>query len=113
MWCTRVILLVLFVLAPLGAVAPAAAQGPDTPVASDELTGPPAALTQVPQVPAGAEPGLPGRAAPARTLRAFWHVFVAFALVWVLLFGYALSVGRRLGGLEREIAALQRGSPPM
>ncbi|HEV2131816.1 MAG TPA: CcmD family protein, partial [Longimicrobiaceae bacterium] len=80
---------------------------------SDEVTGPPASLTQVPQVPVGAEPALPERGAPARTLRAYWHVFIAFALVWALLFGYALSVGWRLGGLEREIAALQRGSPPM
>ncbi len=112
MWCARVALLVLFMLALVGAAAPALAQGPDTPVSSDAVTGPPASLTQVPQVPVGAEPGLPERATPARTLRAYWHVFIAFALVWVLLFGYALSVGRRLGGLEREIAALQRGSPP-
>lgn len=59
--------------------------------------------------PLGAEPyaaGLPGRAAPPRTLRAHWHVFVAFAIVWILLFGYALSIGRRFGRLEAEVRRL-------
>ncbi|HEV2130094.1 MAG TPA: CcmD family protein [Longimicrobiaceae bacterium] len=113
MWYPRFAWLVLFLLALAALPAPVAAQGPDTPVSADQVAGPPASPTQVPQVPAGAEPALPERAAPARTLRAYWHVFIAFALVWALLFGYALSVGWRLGGLEREIAALQRGSPPV
>lgn len=50
--------------------------------------------------------GLPQRAAPPRTLRAYWHVFIAFAIVWALLFGYALSVGRRFGRLEDEVRRL-------
>ena len=53
--------------------------------------------------------GLPARQAPPRTLRAYWHVFVAFAVAWILLFGYALSLGRRFARLERDIQALGGG----
>ncbi|CAN5698455.1 hypothetical protein BH23GEM7_BH23GEM7_27700 [soil metagenome] len=112
MWFARIPLFVLLALVLVGAPPPAMAQGPDTPVSSDEVTGPPASLTQVPQVPVGAEPASLERVAPARTLRAYWHLFIAFALVWALLFGYALSVGWRLGGVERELRTLQRGTPP-
>jgi CcmD family protein len=51
--------------------------------------------------------GLPERAAPARTMRAYWHVFVAFVITWALLFGFALSMGRRFGALEEEIRRLR------
>jgi CcmD family protein len=51
--------------------------------------------------------GLPERAAPPRTMRAYWHVFVAFAITWVLLFGFALSIGRRFGALEEEVRRLR------
>ena len=67
-------------VAPVG--APAAAQG--TPVT-----------------------GLPDAAPPPRTLRAYWHLFGAYAIVWTLLFGYAVYLGRRTGALEREIARLE------
>jgi CcmD family protein len=50
--------------------------------------------------------GLPIRAPQARTLRAHWHVFIAFAVTWVLLFGYALSIGRRFGRLEEDVRRL-------
>jgi CcmD family protein len=55
---------------------------------------------------------LPGDqlAAPPRTLRAYWHVFIAFTLAWLFLFGYALSLGRRFGRLEREIDSLRGAS---
>jgi CcmD family protein len=53
--------------------------------------------------------GLPERAAQARTMRAYWHVFIAFAATWLLLFGYALTVGRRFGRLEEEVQRM-RGS---
>jgi CcmD family protein len=55
---------------------------------------------------ATASNGLPAEAAPPRTLRAYWHVWIAFTLAWVLLFGYLVSVGRRFGKLEREVEAL-------
>ena len=52
---------------------------------------------------------LPSRPAPPRTLRAHWHVFVAFALAWALLFGYALSLGRRFARLERDLQGMHGG----
>jgi len=57
----------------------------------------------------GTTSGLPQRDAPARTMRAYWHVFIAFAITWLLLFGFALSMGRRFGQLEEEVRRL-RGS---
>ena len=46
-------------------------------------------------------------AAPPRTLRAYWHVFIAFAIAWALLFGYVVVLGRRFGVLEKEIKRLE------
>lgn len=102
--------------------APQRSGDPDAPVSSDQraggATGEPVsgdagtagiAPDQAGTEPFGAEPyaaGLPERAAPPRTLRAHWHVFVAFAIVWILLFGYALSIGRRFGRLEAEVRRL-------
>lgn len=54
-----------------------------------------------------AENGLPPVAPPPRTLRAYWHVFVAFAIAWGLLFGYAIFIARRSGALERQIKRLE------
>lgn len=51
--------------------------------------------------------GLPERSAPPRTLRAHWHVYIAFAITWALLFGFVLSLGRRFGRLEDEIRRLR------
>jgi CcmD family protein len=47
--------------------------------------------------------GLPQRAAAERTMRGYWHLFIAFAVTWLLLFGYAISLGRRFGKLERQL----------
>ena len=63
-----------------------------------------------PAMTAAQEPaGLPAREAPPRTLRAYWHVFIAFAVTWLLLFGYVLWLGRRVNRLDRTLAA----EPPM
>ena len=43
-----------------------------------------------------------------RSLRAYTHVFVAFSVAWVLLFGYTLTIGRRFRALEAEVEALRR-----
>ena len=56
----------------------------------------------------GGTTGLPRAAPPPRTLRSHWHVFVAFAIAWGLLFGYALALGRRFGTIERRIERLER-----
>jgi len=73
--------------------APAAA--PSEPAPSAPVTAAPATQT--------ASNGLPASYGPPRTLRAYWHVFAAFAITWALVFGYVLSLGRRFGRLEREI----------
>jgi CcmD family protein len=41
-----------------------------------------------------------------RTMRGYWHLFIAFALSWVVLFGYVVSLGSRFGKLERELERL-------
>jgi len=46
-------------------------------------------------------------ATPPATLRAYWHVFAAFAIAWLAIFGYAISLGRRFRTLEREVDALR------
>jgi CcmD family protein len=61
----------------------------------------PAAAAQVGTLPADQAP------APPRTLRAYWHVFTAFTLAWLFLFGYALSLGRRFRRLEEQVAVAE------
>lgn len=46
------------------------------------------------------------RQAQARTLRGYWHLFIAFAVTWMLLFGYAIVLGRRFGRLEQQLERL-------
>lgn len=102
--------------------AAGSATDPNTPVSSGDPIDPsagapagadPAAMSGIAGGDAGQDPagpyagGVPERAAPPRTLRAHWHVFVAFAIVWALLFGYAVSVGRRFGRLEDEVRRLK------
>lgn len=101
----------------IGTPSPDAAD-PGAPVSShpgagDPVMGGAAVTVETDTSLPGAQPGtyplaggLPERAAPPRTLRAHWHVFVAFAIVWALLFGYALSIGRRFGRLEDEVRRL-------
>lgn len=93
-----------------------AEQSPDTPVSStDPAVGGAASdnagLAQgadgmYGQATTGA--GLPERSAAPRTLRSHWHVYIAFTVAWVLLFGYAISIGLRMSRLEREMTQ-QRG----
>ena len=54
-----------------------------------------------------ASSGLPTVSAQPRTLRAYTHVFVAFGVAWVLLFGYTVSIARRFGKLEEELNRLK------
>jgi CcmD family protein len=87
----------------LVSAAPARAQAA-SPSATPEQIAPPSAA-------GGAAPhstGLPGDEAPAppRTLRAYWHVWIAFSVAWILLFGYVLMLGRRFSRLEDEVRRL-------
>ena len=44
-------------------------------------------------------------AATSPQMRHFWHVFTAYAIAWVLLFGWLVSIGRRLGRVEEKLDA--------
>ena len=39
----------------------------------------------------------------AQSLRPYWHVFVAYALAWLLIFGWVVSIARRLARIERRL----------
>ena len=39
-----------------------------------------------------------------QSLRPYWYVFIAYALAWLLLVGWVLSIGRRLRRLEEAQA---------
>jgi len=55
-------------------------------------------------VPAAAqEAGLPG--AGGQSLRPYAFVFIAYTVLWVLVFGWLFSVARRLARLERRLDA--------
>jgi len=45
-----------------------------------------------------------GRAIGQQTLgRPYWHVFTAYAIAWVLVFGWAVSIARRLRRVEERL----------
>ena len=35
--------------------------------------------------------------------RGYWHLFIAYAIAWIVVFGWALSIGRRLSDVERKL----------
>jgi CcmD family protein len=94
----RTLLLVLAVLCLSAPAASLPAQAASSPVAQQGAPG-----VQAPSEGAAALP----RYTPPRTLRAYWHLFAAFAAAWVLLFGYTLSIARRFGRIEREMEGLR------
>ncbi|HYH83533.1 MAG TPA: CcmD family protein [Longimicrobium sp.] len=71
---------------------------------ADSATGAPLVAAPAPSTESS---GLPVNSGPPRTLRAYWHVWIAFTLAWLLLFGYAVSLGRRFGRVERELDAMR------
>ena len=97
----RIVLLALFALLAAPAAGPSLASQA-TPAASTESAAPPAADA--------AQPGAAGlpRYTPPRTLRAYTHVFVAFAVAWVLLFGYVVFLARKFRRVEEQVEALAR-----
>ena len=97
------LLLALTALAPAGLRAQEPSSAPAAEAQAGGTAADPAASLQTRSVEPGA--GLPQRTAPPRTLRDYTHVFAAFALAWILLFGYVLSLGRRWSAVERELAA--------
>lgn len=90
----------LLSLSPL----PAAAQEGAAPVSAPAVDAPASPATGAPAAyDAAAQPsGLPAR---PQTLRPYWHVFIAFTLAWLLLFGYVVTLARKLGRIERDLQA--------
>ena len=39
----------------------------------------------------------------AQNLRAYWQVFIAYGLAWLLIGGWLFSVGKRLSRIEQEL----------
>ncbi len=35
------------------------------------------------------------------TLRPYWHVFIAYAVAWLVVLGWVVHIARRLGRLDR------------
>jgi CcmD family protein len=101
----RIALLALALFAPAAARAQAPAGEAATAAASQ--TAPVAAPVSAPAEPASASASLP-RDRPPRTMRAYAHVFVAFSIVWALLFGYLVYIVRKFRSVEDQVAALAR-----
>ena len=44
-----------------------------------------------------------GTAAGVGGLRAYWHVFIAYAVVILLVLGWVVSIGRRLKDIQQRL----------
>jgi CcmD family protein len=101
----RIVLLALVALLAAPAAGPSLA-AVQVPAASTESAAPTSAAPAADAVQAGS--ALPPRYTPPRTLRAYAHVFIAFAVAWVLLFGYLFFLARRFRRVEEQVEALAR-----
>ena len=100
----RIALIALAVL--LAAPAAARAQPPAGETATEAAAATQAGTPTAAPVPAAESAG-PGYT-PPRTLRAYTHVFAAFAIAWMLLFGYMVFVARKFRRVEEQLEALAR-----
>jgi CcmD family protein len=62
----------------------------------------PALLPAALALPAAAQ-ALPGSDMGAQNLQPYHFLFVAYALAWILVFGWVVSVARRLARLEKRL----------
>lgn len=104
-WIALIALAVLFA-APAAARAQAPAGETATEAAAAAQAGAPTAAPA--PAPASASSGLPAAGSPPRTLRAYTHVFAAFAIAWVLLFGYVVFIARKFRRVEEQLQTLAR-----
>lgn len=74
------------------AVTAPAAEGVDVRVSQES----PDVLVQASRLP------------PSATTRTYVHVFLAFAIAFLLLWAYTVAIGRGLGRLEDEVRQLRR-----
>lgn len=98
---------ILFLALSLLATAPLHAQAPAGETATEAAAASSAGAPTAAEAPSPASDPLP-RYTPPRTLRAYTHVFVAFAAAWVLLFGYVVFLSRKFRRVEEQVAALAR-----
>lgn len=97
----RIVLLALFALLAAPAAAPSlVAQAP----AATEAAAPAPAADAAAQTGASSLP----RYTPPRTLRAYAHVFAAYAVAWLLVLGYMVFLSRKFKRVEEQVAALAR-----
>jgi CcmD family protein len=104
-WIALIALAALFA-APAAARAQAPAGETATEAAAAAQSGAPTAAPA--PVPASVSSGLPATSSPPRTLRAYAHVFAAFAIAWVLLFGYVVFIARKFRRVEEQLETLAR-----
>jgi CcmD family protein len=97
----------LLVAATLGALPSPTAAQTAAPAGVTQTEAPAAAPAEAAAPAAQAAPALPAREPAPRTLRAHWHVFAAFAIAWLLLFGYAVALGRRFARIERTLDGMR------
>lgn len=45
---------------------------------------------------------------PPREMRQFWHVFIAYAVAWILVFVWILSILRRLRRVDERLSKLEK-----
>jgi CcmD family protein len=103
----RIVLLALLALAAAPAHAQAPAGETATGAAASSAGAPASAAAPAADAPPSAGSSLP-RYTPPRTLRAYTHVFVAFAVAWALLFGYMVFLARKFRRVEEQVEALAR-----
>jgi CcmD family protein len=41
--------------------------------------------------------------APEVQMRHFWHVFIAYAIAWIFLFSWVVSILKRMKGVEERL----------
>lgn len=100
----RIVLLALFALLAAPAAGPSPLAQAPAATSTEAPAAPAASATDAAQSGAASLP----RYTPPRTLRAYTHVFVAFAVAWVLLFGYVVFLARRFRRVEEQVEALAR-----
>ncbi len=96
------LVLALFAVAPAGLRAQEPSSAAPAAQAPGGTAADPSTSLQTRSVESSS--GLPQRAVPPRTLRDYTHVFAAFAIAWIVLFGYVFSLGRRWSAVERDLA---------
>jgi len=45
----------------------------------------------------------PGNQMATQSLRAYWHVFIAYAIAIVMVLGWVVSIARRLARIEAQL----------